>query len=147
LRRREGDSVAALAGFEGECDRQVSLAGARRTEEADVGVLLDPGQLGQVQHERALGVGLRRPVEVLECLQRGEAGVADAHPGAGGVAGEDLRLGQRLEEALVGPGLLARQGGGLFEPLEHARRLQLAKQVRQPLTRLRLRRAHAHNSA
>jgi hypothetical protein len=145
LRRREGDSVAALAGFEGECDRQVSLAGARRTEEADVGVLLDPGQLGQVQHERALGVGLRRPVEVLECLQRGEAGVADAHPGAGGVAGEDLRLEQGLQEALVRPLLLAGERRCLLEPLKHAWRFQLAEQVGQPLSDLRL--AHAQSAA
>ena len=54
---------------------------------------------------------------------------------------------QRLEEALVGPGLLAGERGGLLEPLEHPWRLQLREQVRQPLPSLRLGRAHAHSSA
>jgi hypothetical protein len=110
-------------------------------------VLLDPAKLREVEHERLLGRRLRAPVEVLERLQRGEGGVADADAGAGGVAGEDLGLEQRLEETLVGPVLLARERGGLLEPLEHARRFQLREQVRQPLARLRLRGAHAHSSA
>jgi hypothetical protein len=45
----EGDAVAALAGFEAERDREVRLAGAGRAEEADVGGLLDPGELGEVR--------------------------------------------------------------------------------------------------
>src|SRR5207253_3105614 len=68
----EGDAVAALAGFDRERDREVRLAGAGRPEEADVGALLDPGELGEMQHERALGGRLGAPVEVLERLQRGE---------------------------------------------------------------------------
>jgi len=79
---------------------------------------------------------VRGPVEVLEAFQGREAGVADAHAGAGGVAGEDLGLEQRLEETLVRPLLLARERGCLLEPLEHARRLQLAEQVGQPITDL-----------
>src|SRR5439155_15420208 len=41
----EGDPVAVLAGLEGKRDREVGLAGAGRAEEADVGTLLDPGEL------------------------------------------------------------------------------------------------------
>jgi hypothetical protein len=108
-------------------------------------VLLDPGKLGEMQHERPLRGRLRRPVEVFERLQCGKRGVADAHAGAGGVAGEYLRLEQRLEEALVRPLLLARQRGGLLEPLQHPRRLQLREQIREPLTGLRF--VHAHSSA
>jgi hypothetical protein len=100
-----------------------------------------------MQHERPLGARLRRPVEVLERLDRGEGGVADAHAGAGGVAGEDFRFQERLEETLVRPLLLAGERGRLLEPLQHPWCLQLREQVRQPLTRLPLRRAHAHSSA
>jgi hypothetical protein len=137
--------VAVLAGFEGERDRAVGLAGAGRAKEADVGAFLDPGELGEVEHERALGARLGAPVDVLERLQRREGGVADPHPRAGGVAGEDLGLEQALEEALVRPGLGAGPLGHLLEPLQHARRLQLREQVGQPLARVRL--AHAHSSA
>ncbi len=73
--------------------------------------------------------------------------MADPLARAGGVAGEHLGLEQRLEELLVGPGLGAGPLGGRLYALEHARRLQLLKQVGQPLTGLRLRRAHAHSSA
>src|SRR5205823_12905203 len=103
LRGREGDAVAALAGFEAERDREVALAGAGWAEEADVAALLDPGELREVEQERLLGARLRGPVEVFERLDRREAGRAHAHAGAGGVAGEDLGLEQRLEEALVRP--------------------------------------------
>src|SRR6266700_3220980 len=60
----------------------VRLAGAGRAEEADVGVLLDPGEPGEVEHERLLGGGLRAPVEVLERFQRGgswRGGSASVH--------------------------------------------------------------------
>jgi len=102
---REGDAVATLAGLHGERDREVCLAGPGRAEEADVCALLDPGELGEVQDERALRGGLRAPVEVLERLQGREAGVADARPRPRGVAGEDLGLEQALEELLVRPRL------------------------------------------
>ncbi len=108
-------------------------------------MLLDPGELAQVQDERPLGRGLGAPVEILEALQRRQAGGADAIASARGIAGEDLGLEQALEEALVGPRLLARERGGLLQPLQDPRCLQLAKQVGQPLARLCL--AHAHSSA
>jgi hypothetical protein len=104
------------------------------SEEADVAVLGDPGELREVQDQRLLGAGLRGEVEVLQGLVRRERGVADALAGAGGVAGEDLGLEQGFEELLVGPLLFAGQGGGLLEALEHARRIHLGKQVGQPLT-------------
>jgi hypothetical protein len=122
---REGDAVSAFAGFQRERDREVGFAGAGWAEEADVRLLLDPGELSEVQDERPLGGGLRRPVEVLQRLQGGEAGSAYARAGTGGVAGEDLGLEQRLVEALLGPLLLARERRGLLEPLQHPRRLQL----------------------
>jgi hypothetical protein len=59
----EGDAVAALAGFEAERDREVGFAGARWAEEADVGTLLDPGELGEVQNERLRGARLGGPVK------------------------------------------------------------------------------------
>src|SRR5215210_9249293 len=59
------------------------------------------------------------------------------HAGAGGVAGEDLRFKERLEEALVGPLLLARPARRCAQPLEHAWRVQLREQVGEPLTGLR----------
>jgi hypothetical protein len=111
----------------------VTFAGAGRPEKADVGVLLDPGELGQVHHERALGGRLRRPVEVLERLARRELRRAHARARAGGIAREHLGLEQHLEELLVGPGLVSGLGGRRLEPLEHARRLQLREEVGQPL--------------
>jgi hypothetical protein len=123
----------------------MGFPGPGRPEEADVGPLLDPAELGEVEHERSLCTRLRLPVEVLERLQGRERGVADPHSGAGGVAGEHLGLEQALEELLVGPGLGAGALGRLLEPLEHPWRLQLCQQVRQPLADLAL--AHAHSSA
>jgi len=133
LRSGEGDPEAALARLQRERDREVGLAGAGRAEEADIRPLLDPGELRQVQDERALGRGLRAPVEVLERFQRREGGVADPHPRAGGVAGEDLGLEQALEKLLVRPLLGTGALGGLLQPLEHSRRLELGEQVGQPL--------------
>lgn len=72
-------------------------------------------------------------VEVLERLDRWEAGRTDADAGSGGVAGDDLGLEQRLPEALVGPPPLASQCDGLLESLQHPWRLQLAEQVGQPI--------------
>ncbi len=83
--------------------------------------------------ERSLGRGLGGPVEVLECLAGRDGGVADALARARGVAGEDLGLQQRLEELLVRPLLGAGPLGGLLEPLEDPRRLELGKQVGQAL--------------
>ena len=78
-------------------------------------VLAGPGELGEVQDQRPFGAGLGGEVEVLEGLVRREGGVADALAGAGGVAGEDLGLQQRLEELLVGPALGSRGScGGLL---------------------------------
>jgi hypothetical protein len=136
-----------LAGLEAERSREVGLAGTGRTEEADVAALLDPGELRQVQHKRLLGRWLRSPVEVVERLQGREGGVPDAHAGAGGVAGEDLRLEQRLEKLLVGPLLGTRPLRRLLEPLQHPRRLQLAEQVGQPLAHLCSGLGHAQSSA
>jgi hypothetical protein len=97
-----------------------------------------------VHDERPLGGGLGLPVEVLERLLGGELGVADALARPRGVAGEDVGLEQRLEELLVGPLLGPGPRGGLFEPLEHARCLQLGEQVGEPLANLRLLRLGAH---
>src|SRR5215213_3466438 len=103
----------------------MALAGAGRSEEADVHVLLGPGELGEVEDQRLLSGGLGGEVEVLQRLVGGEGGVADPVARTGGVAGEDLGLDQDLEELLVGPAFLARSGGGLLEALEHAWRLEL----------------------
>jgi hypothetical protein len=78
LRRRERDAMPGLAGLDRERDRAVALAGAGRPEEADVLVLLDPGELGEVEDQRLLGGGLRSEVEVLERLVGGKGGVTDA---------------------------------------------------------------------
>ena len=109
---RERDAVAALAGLDPQRDREVGFAGAGWADEADVGVLFDPGELREVHDQRPLGGGLGGEVEVLERLVRGEAGVSGCAAGAGGVAGEHLGLQQRLEELLIGPLLLPRPLGG-----------------------------------
>ena len=96
----------------------MTLAGAGRPEEADVGPLGDPAQLREVQDERPFGRGLGRPVEVLERLQGGEGGGADAGSRTGGVAGEHLGLEQGLEKPLVGPALGAGPLGGRPEPVD-----------------------------
>jgi hypothetical protein len=101
------------------------LPGAGRAEEADVAVLGDPGQLREVQDQRLLGAGLGAEVEVLQGLVGREGGVADALPGARGIAREDLGLQQRLEELLVGPALLAGPRRRGLQALQHAGRLEL----------------------
>jgi hypothetical protein len=53
-------------------------------------VLVDPGELREVQQQRLLRGGLGAEVEVLHGLVRGERGVTDALAGAGGVAREDF---------------------------------------------------------
>jgi len=112
-------------------------------------VLLGPVELSEVQDQWLLRGGLGGEVEVLEGLVGGQRGVADAVARPGRVAGEDLRIEQHLEELLVGPALGARRRCRLLEPLEHARRLELAQEVGQPLAdRLDLRLgAHAQSSA
>ena len=60
--------MPGLAGLDGERDREVGLAGAGRSDQADVGVFVDPGELGEVHQQRLLGRGLGGEVEVLERL-------------------------------------------------------------------------------
>jgi len=146
---RERDPVAGLAGLDRQRDREVTLAGAGRPEEADVHVLGGPGELGEVEDQRPLGRRLGGEVEVFERLVGREGGVADAVARPRRVAREHLGLEQDLEELLVGPALLPRRRGGLLEPLEHPRRLELAQQIGQAVTdrgRLGLG-AHAQSSA
>jgi hypothetical protein len=116
--------------------------GARRAKEADVGGLGDPRELRQVLHQRPLGRGLGGPVEVLERLQSGESGRADALARARGIAGEHLGLEQGLQEGLIGPALGASALGGRRQALGDPWRLQLGHQVGQPLAV-----AHRHSSA
>jgi len=75
---RERDAVPGLTGLDRQRDREVRFPGAGRPEEADVHVLLGPGELAEVKDQRLLGGGLRGEVEVLERLVSGEGGVADA---------------------------------------------------------------------
>jgi hypothetical protein len=99
-----------------------------------------------VHEQRSLGRGLGGEVEVLERLAGREGGGADPVPGTGGVAGEDLRLRQRFEEALVGPLLAPRLLGDPLQALADPGRLQLPDQVGQALARRGLR-AHAESAA
>ena len=124
----------------------MGLAGAGRPDQADVGGLVDPGELGEVQDERAFGAGLGGEVEVLERLGGGEAGGADALAGAGGLAREHLGLAERFQELLVGPALGAGALGRRLQPFEDPRRLQRPQQVGQPLAAGRGA-GHAHSSA
>jgi hypothetical protein len=62
LRRRPGSRAGRPSGWR---DREVGLAGAGQTEEADVGLLLDPAELRQVQQQWLRGRRLCGPVEVV----------------------------------------------------------------------------------
>ncbi len=141
--------MPGVAGLDGQRGSEMGFAGAGRAEEADVHVLLGPGQLGEVQDQRLLRRGLGGEVEVLKALVRGERGVPDPVAGPGGVAGEDLRLEQRFEELLIGPALGAGGGRGLLQALQDAWGFQLAEQVGQPLPRRRfdVLLGHAQSSA
>ncbi len=97
---REGDAVAALAGFDRRARSRrcvLPVPGGPRKQTLARSSIQASWARWSTSGRSARGLG--GPVEVLERLQRGEGGVADAHPGAGGVAGEDLGLEQRLEEA------------------------------------------------
>jgi hypothetical protein len=85
------------------------------------------------EDQRLLGGGLGREVEVLERLVGRERGMADPVARPRRVAREHLGFEQDLEELLVGPALLAGGGGGLLEPLNDPRSLELGQQVGQPL--------------
>ena len=82
--------MAGLAGLDRQSDRQMGLAGSRGAEEADVGVLVHPAELGQVHEQRSLRCRLGFEVEVLDRLVGREGCVADPVARAGGIAGEDL---------------------------------------------------------
>jgi hypothetical protein len=64
----------------------VRFAGAGRAEEADVGGLVDPGQLREVLDQRPLGARLGSEIEVFKRLRRREARGADPLPRAGRLA-------------------------------------------------------------
>ena len=117
---------ALLAGLDRQRGGQVGLARAGRADEADVGGLLDPRELGQVQDQRPFSAGLGGEIEVFEHLGGGEAGVADALASAGGLAGEHLGLAERFQELLVGPALGARSRGRGWEGIEDARGFERA---------------------
>jgi hypothetical protein len=86
--------------------------GAGRADQADIGGLLDPGELREVADQRSFGAGLGGEVEVLERLGGGEAGGADALARAGGLAREHLRFAEHFQELLVGPALSPSALGG-----------------------------------
>jgi hypothetical protein len=115
--------------------------------QADVGVLMDPRELGEVQQQRRFRGRLGGEVEVLQRLVGGERGVTDPLARAGGVAREHLGLEQDLKELLVGPALLARPLGCLLGAVADARCLELGQQIGQPLADRRSLRAHAQSSA
>jgi hypothetical protein len=83
------------------------------------------GERGDLLLDAGLGV----EVEVVQCLDCGEAGGADAQVGAGGVAGRDFAFEHRGQVVLMGPagvaGLVGQPGGGLGDP----RRLQRSREV------------------
>src|SRR5690606_27455834 len=131
----EQHPVALPGGGDSEGGGQMGLAGARRSEQDDVAVLgqVRPGGQGL---DRGAGAGLVVEVEVLQGLDRAEAGGADPQPGTGGVAGGDLTFQDRGQVVLVGPpgvaGVVGQPGGGLGD----TRRLQRRGQVGDLLQRL-----------
>jgi hypothetical protein len=105
--------VARLARADGKPDRQVGLAGPRRTEEHHVLAGGDEVQGAQVRDGVALEAAGVVVVELLQALAGREAGGADAALAAVGLAGGDLALQAGGQELLMGPGLGA---GPLGQP-------------------------------
>src|SRR5439155_6156644 len=100
---RERDPLAGEAGADAECDRQMGLAGAGRTEEDDVVFGGEEVELAEVQDERLLHRALEAEVELLQRLAGGEARLLDPALATVRVPGGDLGREQRLGEALVAP--------------------------------------------
>jgi hypothetical protein len=55
-------SVPCLMGLDRQRDREVAFAGAAQCEEADVTVLVGPGELREAQDEWPFGAGLSSEV-------------------------------------------------------------------------------------
>ncbi len=108
----EGHPMAPSGGLDRQRDTQVRLAGAGWSEEDDVGGLGEEVELGEVGDGGPLDAGLGLEVEVVDGLDRREAGGLDAGLATVTVAGADLFGQDRGEVRLVVPALGA---GGLGE--------------------------------
>jgi hypothetical protein len=122
MRGGEGDPVAAAGGLDAERDRQMRLAGARRSQEHHVGGLPEEVELGQVGDLGAADRALEGVVDVVQGLDLGEVGGLDAGVAAVGLPGGHL-LGQHLDQLVLvvpafGAGLVGQGGdpGGLQRP-------------------------------
>ncbi len=104
--RREGDAVTPSGGLDTERDRQVGLAGSRRSEEHDVVGFGEEVELGEVGDLLALDRALEGEVEVIEGLDLREPGRLHTVRAAVVLARGDLLGEHRRQVVLVGPGLL-----------------------------------------
>ncbi len=120
--------MAGLAGPDGQPDREVGLAGARRAQEHDVGALGDEIQGPEVRNRVALEGPLEGEVEVLEGLAGREPRRLDAPLAAVVLAGGDLTLQAGGEELLVGPGLGSCPFG---EPVDRSRQRRCLERAAQ----------------
>ncbi len=106
----EGDPMTTAGSLHGQGDTEMRLARAGRSEEDDVGRLREEVQLGQMGDDLPLHAGLDLEVEVVDRLDRREAGGLDPGLAPMALARADLLGEHRGQIRLVVPALVA---GGL----------------------------------
>jgi hypothetical protein len=86
------DRGAGLAGGDGQADREHGLADSGWAEEADVGLLLDEAEGGEVADLAGVQVGLEGEVEAVQALVMGQARQLQGITKAAAFAEADLFL-------------------------------------------------------
>ena len=106
----EVDRVAGLAGGDGQADREHGLADPGRAEEADVGLVLDEAERGEVADLAGVQVGLEGEVEGVQALVVRQARELEGVAEAAAFADADLFLEDQVEEVQVAHGGLLGPG-------------------------------------
>ena len=111
------DRVAGLAGGDGQADRQHGLADPRWAQEADIGLVLDELQRGQVADLAGVQVGLEGEVEAVQALVVGQPGQLQGVAEAAAFAHADFFFEEEVEEVQVAHGGLLGPGDQRVEVL------------------------------
>jgi hypothetical protein len=119
----EVDRVAGLAGGDGQADGEHGLADPGWAEEADIRLVLDEAEGGEVADLAGVQVGLEGEVELIEALVVGQARQLQGVGEPPALPHADLFLQQQVDELQI-------SHGGLLGPGDQ--RVQVLTQVGEP---------------